>query len=149
RAENKEEAALSSLLSALPGSAPREAVERRYTLDDFRGFFDGLTLDLRGTVAGLETYPPGARSADDTRERFGELQYQLYRDIDDWLLERNLDLQAKHWLIVAERGGRGRNVVVSSGARGSAPEARVAGAFDVRYGEYHGPREAKPGEQIM
>ena len=130
--------------------APRgEAVERRYTLDDFGRFFDGLALDLRGTTAGLETYPPDARAVDEVRERFGELQYQLYRDIDGWLFEHNLDLHAKHWLIVAERGGHARNAVLSSGISGPPPGVPVAGAFDVRYGEYHGPREAKPDEQIM
>ena len=149
RAESKEQDALSSQLSALPPSAAGEAVERRYTLDDFGRFFHGLALDLRGTVAGLESYPPGARAVDPVRERFGELQYQLYRDIDAWLFERDLDLHAKHWLIVAERGGRTRNVVLSRAAGGHPSNARVAGAFDVRYGDYDGPREATPGEQIM
>jgi SAM-dependent methyltransferase len=126
-----------------------EAVERRYTLDDFGRFFQGLALDLRGTAAGLETYPAGARQADAICERFGEIQYQLYRDIDTWLFERDLDLHAKHWLIVAERGGRSRNVALSFDPDATSHHPRVAGAFDVRYAEYRGPREARPGERIM
>jgi SAM-dependent methyltransferase len=125
-----------------------EAVERRYTLDDFRRFFDGLALDLRGTVAGLETYPPGFGTVNGVRERFGEMQYQLYRDIDAWLFERNLDLHAKHWLIIAERHGRSREVALSHEV-GAEEHPRVAGAFDVSYGEYHGPRDAKADEPIM
>jgi SAM-dependent methyltransferase len=124
------------------------AVERRYTIEDFQRFFEGLALDLRGSVAGLEAYPPGDHTADDLRERFGELQYQLYRDIDAWLLARDLDLHAKHWLIVAERGGRSRTVTLSPNV-GAGSDTRVPGAFDVRYGEYHGPREVAPGERLM
>jgi SAM-dependent methyltransferase len=131
-----------------PPAASGEAVERRYTLDDFARFFEGLALDLRGTVAGLETYPPGRHDADPVRERFGEIQYELYRDIDNWLLERDLDLHAKHWLIVAERGGRARNVTLSPTVKTESRFPRVAGGFDVRYGEYDGPREAAPGERI-
>lgn len=126
-----------------------EAIERRYTLDDLQRFFHGYALDLRGTVAGLETYPPAANQQGELRERFGELRYQLYRDIDDWLFARNLDLHAKHWLVVAERGGKRREVNVSnlpSPARNPPP---IAGPYDVKYGDYRGPREASPGQRIV
>lgn len=132
---------------ATPG--PGEAVERRYTLDDFERFFEGKALDLRGTVAGLESYPPGANRTGELRERFGELRYQLYREIDELLLARNLDLHAKHWLIVAERGGKSRRVDLSRRVGSERERSPVAGPFDVRYGEYRGPREAGTGEQIM
>jgi SAM-dependent methyltransferase len=132
---------------APPGAG--EAVERRYTLDDLERFFEGLSLDLRGTVAGLEGYPPGANRLGELRERFGELRYQLYRDIDEWLLARDLDLHAKHWLIVAERGGKSRRVDLSRRVGSERERPPVAGPFDVRYGEYRGPREARTGEQIM
>jgi SAM-dependent methyltransferase len=129
-----------------------EAIERRYTFDDFERFFDkdaGWALDLRGTVAGLETYPPWADQRGDLRERFGELRYRAYRDIDEWLLARDLDLHAKHWLIVAERGGRSRRVDLSRHAQAPTKQFAVAGPYDVRYGDYHGPREAKPGERVI
>jgi SAM-dependent methyltransferase len=129
-----------------------EAVERRYTLDDFERFFDrrdGWALDLRGTVAGLEAYPPGADRLGELRERFGELRYQLYCDIDDWLFARDLDLHAKHWLIVAERGGRSRRVTLSHQIHAPSDRSAIAGPYDVRYDEYQGPRESKPGEYIM
>jgi SAM-dependent methyltransferase len=129
-----------------------EAVERRYTLDDFERFFDrrnGWALDLRGTVAGLEAYPPGADRLGELRERFGELRYQLYCDIDDWLFARDLDLHAKHWLIVAERGGRSRRITLSHPVPPPADRFAIAGPYDVRYDEYHGPRESQPGGHIM
>jgi SAM-dependent methyltransferase len=131
-----------------PPAPLSEAVERRYTLDDLERFFEGMALDLRGTVAGLETYPPGAARAGQLRERFGELRYQLYRDIDESLFARNLDLHAKHWLIVAERGGRSRQVTLSQPIPLPGVRPGIAGPYDVRYGEYRGPRQATPGEQI-
>jgi SAM-dependent methyltransferase len=135
--------------TAAPGFSPAgQAVERRYTLDDFQRFFEGYALDLRGTVAGLDAYPPGANQSGDLRERFGELRYELYRDIDEWLLARNLDLHAKHWLIVAERGGRTRQIEWSALARAGAATPRTAGEYDVRYGRYRGPLDGIPGERI-
>ena len=138
-----------------PGFSPAgsgQAVERRYTLDDFARFFDerdGWALDLRGTMAGLETYPPAADARGELRERFGELRYQLYRDIDEWLFARDLDLHAKHWLLVVERGGRSRRVRLSQRIHTPADRSAVAGPYDVRYGNYRGPREAAPGERVF
>jgi SAM-dependent methyltransferase len=138
-----------------PGPSPAvssEAIERRYALDDFERFFAkdaGWALDLRGTVAGLETYPPAANERGDLRERFGELCYQVYRDIDEWLFARDVDLHAKHWLIVAERGGKSRRSGLPLHPRAPVNRFAVAGPYDVRYGEYHGPREAKPGERLI
>ena len=138
--------------SRTPINCRGEAVERRYTLDDFERFFDtreGWTLDLRGTVAGLESYPPGANRHDELRDRFGELRYQIYRDIDEWLFARDLDLHAKHWLIVAARGGRTRRVNLSRQMPRATGRFDVPGPYDVRYGEYRGPREARAGERFM
>jgi SAM-dependent methyltransferase len=131
------------------------AVERRYALDDWQRFFGGYALDLRGTVAGLERYPPGWNQPGPLRDRFGQLQWELYRDIDEWLYERNLDLYAKHWLIVAEKGGRRRDVTLAPPPQdrqkgGTATGgAGVAGQFDIRYGRYSGPSEAAPGERVF
>jgi SAM-dependent methyltransferase len=141
--------------SAAPESNPgaaSEAMERRYTLEDFERIFDseaGWALDLRGTVAGLDTYPPGANQRGDLRERFGELRYQIYRDIDEWLFASDLDLHAKHWLIVAERGGKSRRVDWSPPTQPPISRFALAGPYDVRYGEYHGPREANAGERVL
>ena len=132
-------------------NAPRagEAIERRYTHDDLQRFFDGYALDLRGTVAGLESYPPGANQLGELRERFGELRYQLYRDIDEWLFSRNLDLHAKHWLIVAERGGKSRAIDPATLPKSAAGAPRIGGPYDVRYGAYRGPREAAAGQKVV
>ncbi|HEV3217438.1 MAG TPA: class I SAM-dependent methyltransferase [Vicinamibacterales bacterium] len=143
---------ISPAVTALSPAASSGAIERRYTLEDFERFFDkdaGWTLDLRGTVAGLETYPPAAHARGDLRERFGELRYQLYRDIDEWLFKSDLDLHAKHWLIVAERGGKSRRVGLSPPAQPPGNRFAVAGPYDVRYGHYRGPREARPGERMI
>ena len=130
---------------------PRDAVERRYTLDDLQRLFEGYALDLRGTVAGLESYPPGANIAGELelRERFGELRYQLFRDIDEWLFARGLDLHAKHWFIVAERGGKSRTVNLARLSTPPSDVPAVAGPYDVRYGAYLGPREAAAGQRVV
>ena len=138
-------------LPAVAASAAKEgaAIERRYTLDDLRRFFDGCALDLRGTIAGLETYPAGSHVEGELRDMFGELRYQLYRRLDDWLFEKNLDLHAKHWLVVAERGGRTRDVRLGNMPESDIADAGIAGQYDVRYRNYRGPLSAAAGERLV
>ena len=142
---------------------PREAIERRYTLDDLQRFFAGYTLDLRGTVAGLESYPPASNQRGELRERFGELRYELFRDLDEWLFSSHRDLHAKHWLVVAEperpgladsteRSGRWKTHRASDLSPLPAPAADfapVAGPYDVKYGAYRGPRDAAAGQRVV
>jgi SAM-dependent methyltransferase len=159
--------ASASAASAATADKPRQAIERRYTLDDLQRFFAGYTLDLRGTVAGLESYPPAPNQHGELRERFGELRYELFRDLDEWLFTRNLDLHAKHWLVIAERpetpgqgepterSGRWKTRRASDLSALSAlpsPAADfppVAGPYDVKYGAYRGPRDAGAGQRVI
>jgi hypothetical protein len=83
------------------------------------------------------------------RDLFGKLRYDMFCAIDEWLFERNLDLHAKHWLIVAERGGRSRPVELTSIRPGQAGGAGIAGQYDVRYGNYRGPRSGAPAERLI
>jgi SAM-dependent methyltransferase len=126
-----------------------DAVERRYTVDDLRRFFDGYALDLRGTIAGLESYPPAKGRNGSLRSRFGELEYRAYREIDEWLHSQNLDLHAKHWLIIVERGGAERTVDLQKLQQSPINPPPVAGPYDVKYGAYAGPTTALPREQIV
>src|SRR5204863_6797178 len=84
------------------------AVEHRYPLDDFIRFFDGYGLDVRGTVAGFDRYPPNPYGAPPMREAIGRAMYETIAAIEDGLYACNLDLHAKHWAIYAERGVAGR-----------------------------------------
>ena len=49
--------------------------------------------------------------------------------------------------IFAELGGRSRRVTLASSIDARPAPPTIAGAHDVRYGEYRGPRRAGPGEE--
>ena len=72
-----------------PGQQLEEPVEYRYTVDDLERFFVGYGLTVRGTVAGLDSYPPSPGLDTPSRERFGRLAYDLYSELDDHLHRRN------------------------------------------------------------
>jgi SAM-dependent methyltransferase len=78
-------------------SGDGEAVERRYTLDDLAGFFPGLRVSARGTVAGFDAYPPDPYAISPSRAWIGEIAYRMICDIDARLLDADRDLAAKHW----------------------------------------------------
>jgi SAM-dependent methyltransferase len=121
-------------------------VEHRYGLPDFRRMFAGYGLRIRGTVSGLDAYPPDPYGTAPSRERFGRFAYELYRTVDDLLYERNLDLLAKHWVIFAEKGAPDAIRVPAEKPAVRRPDAPVQGPYDVEYLEYDGPRGAPAGE---
>ncbi len=81
-----------------------DPVEYRYSLRDFKNIFRGYGLELRGTVSGLDAYPPDATASGQLRELYGEWIYKFYKRIDNYLFQSNLDFWAKHWLICACKG---------------------------------------------
>jgi len=126
-----------------------EPIEYRYTVTDFQNFFRGYELKIQGTIAGLESYPPEAETQSPDRLKFGKLAYELYKEIDELLLDRDLDLRAKHLVIFAERLS-GTNSLKNSAVNRSPPKApisgitwstEVRGTYDVRYLEYDGPHK--------
>src|SRR5260370_3971491 len=72
-------------------------------MEDFSRWFTGFGVDIRGTVAGLETYgvEPSAKSA--LRDDIGLSVYNLVVELDATLRRHDLDLAAKHWAVYAER----------------------------------------------
>ncbi len=132
-----------------PQREPGEPVEHRYTLDDFRDIFEGFGLRVRGTVSGLEKYPPGAAAASPSRIRFWELAYELYAEMDEQLHDRGLDLLAKHWVIYAEKGLPEEPINLPKEFPGFAEkENAVQGAYDAQYEDYDGPNEANRGQEL-
>lgn len=121
-------------------------VEHRYTLTDFRRFFPGYGLKIRGTLSGLNAYPPHPFGSGPLRERCWRLAYDLYREIDDYLFERDLDLLAKHWVVYAEKGSQ--DVPRKPPRRLKKPSSMdpVQSPYDVEYSEYDGPRSSPAGE---
>lgn len=127
--------------SAVPPEPSGEAVEHRYPIEDFQRFFRGFGLDVRGTVAGFDQYPPDPYGSAPLREEFGRVTYDALVAIEDALVARNLDLHAKHWLIHAERGMPDRlRQPAPHQRRGSAP--RLQGAHDIDYVSLDAPARA-------
>ena len=144
--------------SNLGGDEREEPIEHRYSVEDFEHFFDGYGLEIQGTVAGLESYPPNPEHESQSRERFGRLTYELYVKVDDLLRERNLDLLAKHLVIYAYRGERderiekeqalSRRVTPSMPMEGISWTQEIRGPYDVRYLSYDGPRETQTKQNL-
>jgi SAM-dependent methyltransferase len=135
-----------------PGETPRrrpgKPIEYRYTLDDFRNVFEGFGLRVRGTISGLESYPPGAATSSPSRRRFWELAYELYAEVDEQLRDRGLDLLAKHWVIYAEMGLPQETITVPKELPASSEGKSVQGAYDAHYLDYDGPVEAEVGREF-
>lgn len=123
-------------------------IEHRYTMADFESFFSDYGLDIRGTVSGLDAYPPDALHHSQSRELFGNLAYDLYKEVDESLYERNLDLLAKHWIIFADRGAKGKKRTLPPRLPKIPWNTQTQGPYDVEYVEYRGPRTGQAKESI-
>ncbi len=134
--------------SALPLTHQDSPIEHRYTMDDFETFFSGYGLDIRGTVSGLDVYPPDALHHSPSREQFGKLSYDLYKEVDEQLYERNLDLLAKHWVISAKQGDKGKKRKMPVKVPDFPWDSHTKGPYDVEYLHYIGPRRANAKETI-
>jgi SAM-dependent methyltransferase len=127
-----------------------EPVEHRYPIADFERFFEGFGLDIRGTVAGLDDYPPDPFGNLPLREEFGRIAYETLAGIEDVLIGHDLDLLAKHWVIYAERGapGRVRTPPLSAEIPSSAP-FRVEGPYDVEFVSCDVQQHARPATSLL
>ena len=119
--------------------AAGRAVENRYPAEDYRRFFTGFVMEIRGTVAGLDVYPPLPGHTSAWRGRTMQAAYEMLVSIDDDLYRRSLDLHAKHWAIHASRAGtpspaeRRPERVPESWPE--PPELHVQGSFDAAYSD--------------
>ena len=145
----------SAAIEEAPPAAPtgdhestEEPVENRYSVEALETLFAGYGLTVRGTVSGLDEYPPDPTLDTSTRREFGEIGYRLYRSLDERLYETGLDMHAKHLVVYAEAGAttqrRGPSVELPAQTRG----VDVRGSHDVTYLGYQGPREAGAGSEV-
>lgn len=130
------------------GEAGGEPVEHRYTLDDFESFFEGFSLTVRGTVSGLNTYPPQLDPATAWQERFGDVAHSVYEAIDERLLAENRDLWGRHWMVHATPGPPRTRREPGPFAGAGAPAPAVTGPYDVVYEPYEGPTEAPAASEV-
>jgi SAM-dependent methyltransferase len=124
-----------------------QAVEHRYSLEDFDRFFAGYGIDVRGTVAGLDVYPPEPYGTSETRQRFGRIAYDLLTEVDERLRARDLDLLAKHWVIHAVRGPAAPRRQIPTAPPARSEGSMVTGMYDVEYLECRAPAELAIGEE--
>jgi SAM-dependent methyltransferase len=140
-----------SMRSAPPSrdAGQGEPVEHRYAMEDFRRFFPGYGLNFRGTVSGIETYPPSPDLESPSRKRFGQLGYELYAEIDEILRARDLDLLAKHLVIHAERGAADARRTRTERPKNVPWATRTRGPYDVVWLGYDGPNEAPVAREFL
>ena len=50
---------------------------------------------MRGTIAGIESYPPEPHGRPPLREEFGRLTYDAIVSIENMLVSENLDFHSK------------------------------------------------------
>ena len=134
-------------LAAAP-SAPAEPVEHRYTQDDFQTFFPGYGIKIRGTISGIDVYPPSAPASGASLLRFGTIAYALYKETDKLLYKNSLDLAAKHWLIYAQKGAQAKKRAFPREVPLSLGKGGVKGPYDVSYQDYAGPRRVGAGAEF-
>jgi hypothetical protein len=125
-----------------------EPVENRYSIATLEKLFAGYGLRVRGTVSGLDEYPPEPSLDTPTRREFGEVAYQLYRTADERLGAAGLDLHAKHLVIYAEAGVAGEHRTRPDEAPGDGPVADLRGAHDVAWLHYDGPQSGTPSSSV-
>ena len=94
---------------ASPGGPPAElreadAVEFRYSLDEYERLFAGYGVHAVGTTAGLMIYPPGAPASSALARTFNDFAYAVLAEADARLLSTNDDLDARHWALYCVRG---------------------------------------------
>ena len=116
---------------AAPGAG--EPVERRYPLDEFERLFEGYTVDVRGTIAGIERYGSRPDAVSPLRRDIGELTYRLLVDIEETLIRHDLDLSAKHWALSARKGSGGIRRRQRRHLAGQAVAPTLAGPYDAVY----------------
>jgi hypothetical protein len=125
-----------------------EPVEHRYTIGDFKQYFDGFGLAARGTIDGVEGYPPDPYARLPLREEFGKLTYDALVAIEDILVAQNLDLHAKHWAIYAERSAA-HALRTPRAVNPAEPPMRLQGPYDVEYLSYDGSAAAPPSATVL
>jgi len=100
-----EPAVTSHPASTAPSAAhDTDAVEYRYSLDDYEQLFAGYGMHVVGTTAGLNTYPPGPQASSALRRTFNDFAYKVLSEADARLVASGGDLDARHWAIYCGRG---------------------------------------------
>jgi len=124
------------------------AVENRYNLEEFRALFKGYGLRIRGTVSGLDHYPPRPFMKSRSREFFNAKAYEIYAELDDWLFKHKRDLLAKHWLVYADKTLAAAPIKIPAIPVTELEPEAIKGPYDVKFLNYSGPKKTASGSEF-
>jgi SAM-dependent methyltransferase len=121
-----------------------DAVEFRYSLDEYERMFAGYGVHAVGTTAGLTEYPRLVTAPTDIRRMFYDFAYAVLAEADARLLSTNDDLDARHWAIYCARGKHfPRRRPRGGGAM--PPGTPLRGPYGAAYELMRGHEELAPG----
>jgi ubiquinone/menaquinone biosynthesis C-methylase UbiE len=124
------------------------AMENRYNLEEFKKFFKGCGLQVRGTVSGLDAFPPDPFLKSRSREFFGEKAYEIFSELDDMIFNNKTDLLAKHWVIFAGRDLPSDDIRIPRPLFAEESVESIKGPYDVEFLAYEGPRRVRSGGEF-
>jgi SAM-dependent methyltransferase len=124
------------------------AIENRYNLDEFKKFFKGFGLQIRGTVSGVDMFPPDPYLKSRSREFFGKKAYEMFTELDNMIVTKQIDLLAKHWVIFADKDLPSHDIRIPHPLAGADHVESIKGPYDVEFLEYDGPRQVKGGGEF-
>jgi len=143
------EPAATAVISGLGAKRPdAAALENRYGLEEFKSFFKGFGLKIRGTVSGLEAFPPDPFLQSPSRDFFGKKAYEIFCELDELLVKKEIDILAKHWVIVASKELRSQDLRLPVPPPGADEWDRPQGPYDVEFTNYDGPRIVPSGSEF-
>jgi hypothetical protein len=117
-------------------------------MEDFETFFSGYGLKIHGTISGLDVYPPDSLLQSPSRDYFGRLAYDLYKEVDGRLYDHNLDLLSKHWVIYAEKGKKFEKRKLPAKLPDQLGIIKTKGPYDVDYIHFRGAQTAKAKDTV-
>jgi SAM-dependent methyltransferase len=125
-----------------------QAVENRYNLQEIKKFFKGFGLQIRGTVSGVEVFPPDPCMKSHSREFFGIKAYEIFSELDEVIAKNKIDLLAKHWVIFASKHLPSKDIRIPDPVFAAEEVESSQGPYDVEFLEYDGPCQVKCGSEF-
>jgi len=129
-------------------AAQAKALENRYNLEEFRKIFKGFGLKIRGTISGLDAFPPDPCLDNPSREFFGKKAYEIFRELDERIVNEHIDILAKHWVIFASRDLPGDDIKIPRPHFAADAIEASQGPYDVQFLDYDGPRLVRSGSEF-
>lgn len=144
----QESAAVETIPNKTEITQTAAAIENRYNLDELKKLFRGWGLQVRGTISGLDAFPPEPYMKSHSREFFGKKAYEMFAELDDMIFKSAIDLLAKHWVIFASKDLPSNDIKLPQPLLAAADMESIKGPYDVEFYEYDGPCQVKRGSEF-